>query len=56
MKTKKSEPKLFGLHHCRICDYNYDLEDMSVNDTGICIECEMRIEQGLIDKYGREID
>lgn len=56
MKIRKVEPKLFGLHHCRICDMSYNLEDMEQSTIGLCKECFDKIQAGLIDSNGRDID
>lgn len=50
------EPKLFGTHHCRVCDQSFDLIDMSPQDTGICLDCDSKIKLGLLDKSGKVIN
>lgn len=53
---RKVEPKLFGLHKCRVCDHFYDLIDMNPEDMGICLECQDKITLGLIDESGKELE
>lgn len=50
------EPKLFGTCHCRICDQNFDREDMNPQDTGICLNCLELITKGVMDTKGKKYE